>query len=183
MCRRLHRIGLVYAVAAVVALGASQPAFAADKAQGTMGAPTVDADGSVRVEMLVSCTPAEVQALLADPIRAHSLSPDIASISRGSTSGACTELNISAKAVGGSTMDYRAQRCRTALGWRESLVESSSFTHMDTEWTVESTDAGTRVVLRVRTAVTGLPDFLVRSSVSRGVSTTATNLLIALGVR
>lgn len=151
-------------------------------AEPTLSTPTVEADGTVRIEMMVSSTPAEVRAILEDPVRACKLSPDVATATRGATSGPCTELNVSARAPG-STLDYRSSRCRTATGWRESLVESDAFTRMDSEWTVESTEAGTKVVLRVRTAVTGLPDFLVRSSVTRSVSATATNLLIALGVR
>lgn len=168
-------IGLILGVVMTV-VGAAQAAEPVVNCQSF-------SDGSVQVQMVIdpaSATEAEIRAIVMDPSRCSTLAPDVIRSQVVGRQGNCDEVVTSSRILG-STMDYRALRCRTQGGVQESLMESSYMTEYHSEWNLRQVEGGTEVTLRIRTVVSlPVPSSMVRMGMQTSMKTTMLNLIRAL---
>ena len=88
---------------------------------------SIDAEGVVVARILVPATSDEVRALLADTSgRLAALSPDTLSVI-STPDGACEMVDRKTRGIF-RPFAFRAQRCPTANGWQETLMQSDDFT-------------------------------------------------------
>ncbi len=121
------------------------------------GEPRVDvhADGAVVGRITVPASAADIRLVVDDPVRCGSLSPEVVSLTTAPPQGDCQELFTETRGLF-RPLRVRSQRCRTADGWEEALIESDDFSQYASSWSLHEVDGQTEVTLRVRTEV-GLP--------------------------
>lgn len=128
----------------------------------------LEPDGTLVGEVVVDASVHAVRALLDDPSFPAGRSPDVLHVeSRGR--GDCRDVEIQTRGVF-RPLRLLTRRCRTDSGWRESLVESESFTDYEVEWSAVSVDEGTAVTVHSLTQVDlPVPDQAVRSRERRSL--------------
>ena len=111
-------------------------------------APTVRAvDGGYVASIVVSASPEAVRAVLADAGDLGLRTADVLSV-EVVPRDACVEVHVSTRGLT-RPLTYRALRCPTASGYRESLLETGDFKKYESEWRIESFEGGSRVSFRV----------------------------------
>jgi hypothetical protein len=138
---------------------------------------TVDAAGEVRVVVDVAATPAQVLAVLADPVVAGRLPPEVLSVAPR-TRGTCTELGVSVEGPW-SPLTYTSLRCPTATGYHYALVKSEDLSAYEAEWSVvASPSGGATVTYRLLTEVNlPVPHRLVQNGVVKSARETIRRLV------
>lgn len=137
---------------------------------------TVQADGTYVCRVTVAASAEEVEALLADPVAAARLSPDVLSI-QANPAGPCQTLTTTSRGML-SALKFTSKRCPTADGWHEELVASEDFSEFDGTWTVSAVDPSTTEVMYELTTKPNLPvpDAVLRQGVQRSLKTMLRNL-------
>ena len=140
--------------------------------------PTIatSSDGTVVGRVLVDAPEAEVRELLSNPQAVRSMQPEVRAV-QSTPSGSCQVVDV--KTDGPlNTLDYKALRCPTTKGWRETLLQSDDFNALETEWRLTPTPNGTQVEYRVRTELDmAVPDALVQRGVQKTVGRTLVELV------
>ena len=104
-------------------------------------------DKVVTSQVTVPCSIEQVQKHLADAEVVTGLSPDVLSVD-SKPAGNCQRLTVSVKGLL-SPMRYITERCPTAKGYTERLVQSEDFSTQSTDWELKSVEGGTQVTLRI----------------------------------
>lgn len=106
------------------------------------------ADGSVEASLWLAADPSEVRRLLADAPRVAEMTPDVVSATAIGL-GACEQVSLAVRGLF-RPFSVVTERCPTADGWSETLIEGGVFTAWDSAWTVTPDDGGTRVTYQFR---------------------------------
>jgi hypothetical protein len=123
-------------------------AWLAGMAVGGEAVEHVDEDGAVTMTEVVPASPESLRSVLADPLVARSLSTELVSLELLSQ-GSCATL----RATVGSPwvpVSYTYERCPTATGFRERLLESDTMNTYEVDWRLVPEGAGTRLSYTVR---------------------------------
>jgi hypothetical protein len=138
-----------------------------------------EADGTVRVEVVVPHSVADLRSVVDDPESSAALTPEILSV-EVAPGEPCQEVTRRSKGLF-RPLTYTAQRCRTASGWTEELLHSDDFDDYWAEWAFEPSDGETRVTYRVRSDPNlPVPRSLVRKGMRQSAAKTVENLLESL---
>jgi hypothetical protein len=126
-------------------------------------------NGTLRATVVFEAPLAAVKKLLADPVKAMSLSPDVKKVT-ATAKGACHEVHVTTTGITDS-FQYHALRCPTEAGVKDELISSEDYEVQNSEWVLTAVDGGTRGVLRTRTKLTAwVPERFVKSGVKKGIS-------------
>ncbi|MBW1877529.1 MAG: SRPBCC family protein [Deltaproteobacteria bacterium] len=138
-----------------------------------------EADGTVRVEVVVAHSVAEVRTLVDDPVTSAALTPEILSV-EVAPGEPCQEITTRSRGLF-RPLTYTVQRCPAADGWTEVLLRSDDFDDYWSEWVVRPSEEGTRVTFRIRSDPNlPVPRSLVRKGIRRSATRTVENLLESL---
>ena len=161
----------------VVAVALVLPAVASAGDDPTM---SVDADGTIVTQVNVQATPAQVRAMLADPVATTWLSKEVRSVD-ATPRGACSEVHATVSAAPLADMQYSSLVCPTATGFRQTLLSSPDLSQMSSEWTLSPSAGGTSITYRLHSQINGpLPEAFVRPSVERSALATVKALVARL---
>jgi hypothetical protein len=139
-------------------------------------------DGTLRATVVFAAPLVEVKKLLADPVRAMRLSPDVKSVT-ATPKGDCHEVVVTTTGIT-DPFEYRALRCVTPTGVKDDLISSEDYKIQRAEWVLEAVEDGTRGVLRTRTKLTAwVPETFVKSGVKKGIGKTIAAMQKALAGR
>lgn len=131
--------------------------------------PALDSDGYWSGRMVVPVSVAAVSALVEDPLVAARYSPDITS-TEYLTRGACDTLR--AETGGTIPVSYDYTRCRTADGWKETLLHSSFLSTYEVRWHFTPVSEGTQVDYGVKIGTHfPTPDFLFARQMKNAITT------------
>jgi hypothetical protein len=147
------------------------------------GEPSVQVadDGTVRVSVDLDVSAAEVRALLASPLDAMRLSPEILSV-KSSPDGKCDVIEAETRGLT-RPLVLRALRCPTADGWSMRLLETPDFTRYSTHWRVSELRGRAQVVLETQAEPNvPVPGFLVLRNIREAAVNTIKALERALGL-
>ena len=106
-----------------------------------------NSDKVVTSQVMVPCSIEQVQKHLANAEVVTGLSPDVLSVDSTHV-GNCERLTVSVKGLL-SPMRYITERCPSAKGYTERLLESEDFATQSTDWELKSVEGGTQVTLRI----------------------------------
>lgn len=136
-------------------------------------------DGTVRAEVVVPHTIAEVRAVVDDPEASAGLVPEILSI-EVTPGEPCQEVATRSRGLF-RPLTYTARRCPTADGWTQVLVRSDDFDDYWSQWTVEPMGEQTRVTFQIRSdPKLPVPRSLVQKGTRESAAHTIENLLESL---
>jgi hypothetical protein len=131
--------------------------------------PGLDSDGFWSGSIVVPATPAEVAALVEDPIQSARYSPDIettAYVARG----VCDTLRAALSGAIPVTYDYK--RCRTSNGWHETLLSSELLSVYEVKWSFSPAPGGTQVDYGVKIGTHfPAPDFVFARRMKDAITT------------
>jgi hypothetical protein len=162
------------------ALGVLAALFIAGVASAGPSEAVVDREGYVQVQMDVPYSQEEVLAYLSDAGRTMRLGQEITEV-QTDPDGQCTRMRVTTHGFA-QTMHFLARRCPIADGWRSTMLESPDFKRHDIEWRVASTDAGSRVTMRVRIVPRlPVPQLIIRQIVGGALRSTLVRLESLLG--
>lgn len=137
---------------------------------------SMDDAGVASIKVVLPQTEAEVRAALSDPESAAALPPEVLSVTTLG-GGRCVTLGVTVKGAW-DPLQYTAERCPTAHGFKYKLLHSESITSYEAEWSLAPhSGGGTEVTYRVRTEV-DLP--VPRAMVRKGVLVSARDTVLAL---
>ena len=139
-------------------------------------------DGTLRATVLFPAPITDVKKLLADPVRAMKLSPDVKRVT-ATAKDDCHEVVVTTTGISDPFV-YKALRCLTPTGVKDQLIESEDYEIQTSEWVLEGVEGGTRGVLRTRTKLTAwVPDRLVQSGVRSGIGKMIDAMVSALSAK
>jgi carbon monoxide dehydrogenase subunit G len=153
---------------ALASLSLSLPAIAQ-----TPDEPLVQTEepGTIVTRLLVPAPVHEVQAILDDPYTFVAFTPDVQSMDV-QTRGRCKLLRFQSRGLFES-LHYSTQRCPSASGWRETLLESDSFTRYDADIALLPEGDGTQIVYRLSVGIDlPVPDVVISKNVKRSARLT-----------
>jgi len=156
--------------AVALALGSLSPGVAAAQ---TPDEPLVQTEeaGILVTRLLVPAPAAEVRRFLDDPRAFNGLTPDVLSLDIR-PSGACQELRSDTRGML-EPLHLATLRCPASGGWRETLIESESFTKYDAQMEIHPVAGGTQVVYRLAVGIDlPLPRLVISSNVRRSARLT-----------
>jgi hypothetical protein len=146
-------------------------------APATPSAPVVQADSSVRTDVVIAATPATIRAVIADPRVAARLSDHIVRVDVLGKDGACDLVEVTCKGLA-STLAYTVRRCPTPDGFTEALVRSDDFDAQRTEWHLQAVPGGTLVTFEVASEPrVPLPKRVIQAVVESSAVETLENLV------
>jgi len=127
----------------------------------------VNGDGTIDGRVVVGAPPDKVDSYLSDiaTLRRHSKDVVDVQITR---EGGCELVTTTARNV--IEMSYTSRRCRTKLGWVETLLESDGMSDYYAEWMVTPVTGGIEVRFRLRTELDlPVPSRMLRGAMKRNV--------------
>lgn len=128
---------------------------------GVPSSPAVSDDGTIEVTVLAPGSIAEVRQALEDPLTRARLFPSVHDARVIARNGACVDLRMTTDGVS-EPFVYDMRSCRTAQGWKDSLLSSTDLDSLDATWQLHSTDAGVEVKYRLKVALDlPVPRFLL----------------------
>jgi hypothetical protein len=144
------------------------------------GTVTIDDDGFVRGQLALDVAPAEVRKALLDGEALAETSPDVRD-AVATPAGPCQRMALEVKGLF-SPFEVQTERCETADGWVERLVDSDVFTAWESTWTVSATpEGGTLLHYAVRTELDlPVPASMVRQRTARSVHRTLDHVAASL---
>jgi hypothetical protein len=139
--------------------------------------PVVQADSSIRTDVLIAASAADVRAVLADPRVAAQLSDGVVSVKVVGKEGPCDVVETTCKGIT-SPLVYTVRRCPTAGGFTETLLHSEDFDAQRTEWHLQSVSGGTLVTIEIQSQPrVPLPKRVVQAIVESSAVETLENLV------
>lgn len=148
---------------ALIGLLLSSSAFAGDPVVAS------HSDGTVKGSVVLSVSPEEALAALANPEVAASINPDVVALKAVSTTGDCTDLNISTRGMW-RPLKMKARRCKTSDGFHETLVSSDDFSAQEAIWTVSEHPDGALLEYSLRSEPNlPVPRALVQDNMRKSV--------------
>lgn len=153
-------------VLAALSFGASSHAQTPDE-------PLVQTEepGTIITHLLVPATQAEVLAILDDPYTFGGFTPDLQSMDV-EVRGRCKLLSFESRGLF-EPLRYSTQRCPWGTGWRETLLESDSFTRYDADIQLLPVVGGTRIIYRLSVGLDlPVPDVVISKNVKRSARLT-----------
>ena len=136
-------------------------------------------DGTLRATIVFSAPIADVKKLLADPLQALRLSPDVKDVT-ATPKGDCHEVVVTTTGISDPFV-YRTLRCPTEAGVKADLIASDDYEIQRSEWVLEAVEGGTRGVLRTRTKLKSwVPETFVNSGLKSGIGKTIDAMVRAL---
>ena len=152
-------VGRTLAALCVGCLLWAAPASASDQA-----VVHITDDGTIVAKMAIGATEAQIREVLADTEGALAgLSPEVLSV-EAVPKGTCEEVTRRTKGMF-RPFKFRALRCPTSNGWKESLLESSDFGAYASEWQLTPNGSQVEIVYTIKTELNApVPAALVRSN-------------------
>lgn len=144
------------------------------------GEPTswVTQDGTVVGTVSLPAPPAAVASLVADPIAVNALNGGNTRVTLVSRDGACAVLDYVSPSAIVSDVKYRVRHCPRADGAESTLVQSESFSHYRTRWTLTPEGTGTLARYELDMKVTmWVPKSLVDQTTKREIRKMLTRIL------
>ncbi len=127
--------------------------------------------GTIITRTLVPATEAEVRAILDDPYTFVGFTPDVQSMDVQAR-GRCKQLSFVSRGLF-EPLHYSTQRCPSAGGWRETLLESDSFTRYDADIQLLPVAGGTHIIYRLSVGIDlPVPDLVISKNVKRSARLT-----------
>ncbi len=127
--------------------------------------------GTIVTRLLVPATEAEVRAVLDDPYAFASFTPDVQELDV-QTRGRCKLLRFRSRGFIDS-FQYSTQRCPSATGWVETLLESDDFTRYDADIALEPVVGGTAITYKLSVGIDiPVPDVVISKNVKRSARLT-----------
>lgn len=126
-------------------------------------------DGTVIGSVVLDVSPEKAMEMLSDPELAATINPDVVALSTISTSGDCTDLDISTRGMW-RPLKMKSRRCRTKNGFSETLLESSDFNMQEATWTVSEHPDGSLLEYSLQSDVNlPVPRALIQDNMRRSV--------------
>ncbi len=137
---------------------------------------TVDEDGWVVVSATLPHSKERVDAFLGEPVRTMTLGDGVRQVKTEPMANGCTKMHVVNNGFT-RTLSYVAERCPVPGGWYSAMVSSEDFEQHHIKWTTASGGTTTLVTIRVKVSLKApIPDFLVRSTVTKGLTQTLQRL-------
>lgn len=127
----------------------------ADPALGVPSAPYFGSDGTVGVTVVTSAELHKVEAALSDPAARLRMVPNVVKVDELGRYNGCVDLRVTTNGLG-STYVYDTRSCRTADGWRETMIRSEDLDDVTTTWVLHKVAQGVEIRYESR-VVTGIP--------------------------
>jgi hypothetical protein len=127
--------------------------------------------GTIITRLLVPAPVGQVQAVLDDPHLFAAFTPDVQELVVQAR-GRCKLLTFRSRGFI-EPFRYSTQRCPSASGWRETLLESDSFTRYDADIALEPSAEGTHIIYKLSVGLDiPVPDIVISKNVKRSARLT-----------
>ncbi len=178
--RRLH-LPLALMIAATGALTATAPALAGEDSAKKVQVWTKHTDAGYIVA--VARVPFKAETIIdwmADGARAHRLAPTTIKAKKIGTDGACERLRLTVRGLF-SPFVVDTRRCRTAKGYRETMIASDDFEAYDVIWDIEPAGEHSMISFRAKNVLSiSIPEGLQIRESKKVMAKTVKNLAKAL---
>jgi hypothetical protein len=143
---------------------------------------TVDAQGWTVVSATLPHTKEHVDAFLSAPTKTMKLGDGVRDVQSEPMDNGCTKLHVTNNGFA-KTLSYASMRCPIEGGWHSKMISSDDFEQHDIQWVATPDGATTVVSIRVKVSLKApIPDFLIRSIVTKGLTQTLTRLDMKLSI-
>jgi len=174
------RLPLALVFAATGTLAATSPATADEGSPKKVQVWTKSADGYVIAVARVPFSADTVLDFMADGARAHRLAPTTFKAQRLGEDGTCERLRLTVRGLF-SPFKIDTRRCRTANGYRETMIASEDFEAYEVIWEVEPVGDDSLISFRAKNVLSiSIPEALQIRESKKVMSKTLKNLAKAL---
>ncbi len=178
--RRPLLLPLALVLASTGAITAATPAAAGDHSAKIHVWTKHTDQGYIVAVARVPATAEKIREFISDGERAHNLAPTTIKATKTADDGTCQRMHLKVRGVF-SPFEIDTRRCRTAKGFRETMVASDDFDFYDVEWVIEPAGEYSMVSFRARNVLSmAVPQGLQIRESKKVMAKTVKNLASAL---
>lgn len=117
-----------------------------------------------------------VDTFLSQPATTMKLGDGVREVRIEPLEDGCTRMHVTNNGFA-KTLSYTSMRCPIPGGWHSKMVASEDFEEHDIQWVATPDGVNTSVSIRVKVSLKApIPDFVVRSVVTKGLTQTLSRL-------
>jgi hypothetical protein len=118
----------------------------------------------------------QVDSFLSGSAKTMKLGDGVREVRTESLDNGCTKMHVTNNGFA-KTLSYTSMRCPIPGGWHSKMVSSEDFEEHDIQWVAIPDGANTSLSIRVKVSLKApIPDFVVRSIVTKGLTQTLERL-------